>query len=107
MAKLNSNVWFGGNLYRTGTTPPPAVAARITNPKVWDGDPPAATPVTDDPPEGGGPGGGTVQEPPRRGAGSGADAWRTFLTAQGATDLPADANRDDLVALWDARKLQG
>jgi hypothetical protein len=38
---------------------------------------------------------------------AGVDAWRKFLTHQGVEDLPADASREDLVALWDARKLQG
>jgi hypothetical protein len=48
-----------------------------------------------------------VAEPPRGGPGSGADAWRTFLTGQGVEDLPDNASREDLVALWDARKIQG
>jgi hypothetical protein len=51
--------------------------------------------------------GNEVVEPPRGGPGSGVDAWRKFLTHQGVEDLPADASREDLVALWDARKLQG
>jgi hypothetical protein len=48
-----------------------------------------------------------VSEPPRGGPGSGVEAWRNFLTEQGVEDLPADATGKDLMALWDARKLQG
>jgi hypothetical protein len=109
MATLKANVWVDGQLYRAGSTPPPAAAARIRNPKVWEGDPPSA-PEGDAEQDVGGPdesAAETVQEPPRGGAGSGVDAWRAFLGEQGVEELPADANRDDLVALWDARKLQG
>jgi hypothetical protein len=45
-----------------------------------------------------------VAEPPRGGPGSGVDAWRKFLTDQGVGDLPADASREDLIALWDHRR---
>lgn len=104
MSKLNTHVFVEGTWYRPGEIPDD-IAAKITNPKVWDGDPPqlpqepAKEPNGDDP--------GPAQEPPRGGAGSGADAWRTFLTGQGVEDLPDNASREDLVALWDARKIQG
>lgn len=44
-----------------------------------------------------------VEEPPRAGRGSGEEAWRRFLTAQGI-DAPEDANRDALIELWDSRE---
>lgn len=44
-----------------------------------------------------------VQEPPRSGKGSGEAVWQEFLTAQGI-EFPADAERGELIALWDARK---
>lgn len=43
-----------------------------------------------------------VTEPPRAGKGSGEEAWRKFLTANGV-DIPEDATqRDELIELWDA-----
>lgn len=45
-----------------------------------------------------------VEEPPRSGTGSGEDAWRAFLAAQDPPiEAPADASRNDLIALWDNR----
>lgn len=49
---------------------------------------------------------GTVeaaQEPPRGGPGSGEKAWRAFLTGQGV-EVPDEASREDLIALWDKRR---
>lgn len=44
-----------------------------------------------------------VQEPPRSGKGSSEAAWQEFLTAQDI-QFPAEADRGDLIALWDAHK---
>lgn len=44
-----------------------------------------------------------VDEPPRSGRGSGEEAWRAFLDKQGV-NYPDDANRDELVELWDAQQ---
>jgi hypothetical protein len=53
---------------------------------------------TDDAAEGG------VEEPPRAGAGSGEDVWREFLKNQDPPiEAPDDANRTQLIALWDDR----
>ncbi len=101
MAKLNTHVSVDGTWYGPDDDVPAGVAKQITNPNVWaDGDAPASDAE-------GEAGRVEVQEPPRGGAGSGADAWREFLTGQGVTDLPEDASREDLVAIWDARKNEG
>lgn len=104
MATLNTHVNVDGTWYGPGEVPED-VAARITNPKVWDGErstPP--DPAVDQTEGGGAP---AVQEPPRGGAGSSVDVWRAFLTEQKVENLPDDASRDELVELWDARKTQG
>lgn len=44
-----------------------------------------------------------AQAPPRSGKGSGEAVWQAFLTSQGI-EFPADAERGDLIALWDAHK---
>lgn len=59
--------------------------------------------ATDGPAGGDGTSTPTVGEPPRSGRGSGEGAWRTFLDGQGVT-YPEGANRDELVALWDAQQ---
>lgn len=102
MANLNTYVNVDGTWYGPNDDVPAAVAKRITNPNVWGGDAPVTQNTGASTTSG-----GETQEPPRGGAGSGADVWREFLTGQGVTDLPEDANRDDLVALWDARKSEG
>ncbi|MDH6279529.1 hypothetical protein [Prescottella agglutinans] len=43
------------------------------------------------------------KEPPRSGKGSGEAVWQAFLAAQGI-EFPADAERGELIALWDAHK---
>lgn len=42
-------------------------------------------------------------EPPRAGRGSGVEAWAEYATSKGI-EVPADATRDDIVALVDASK---
>lgn len=104
MANLNTHVNVDGTWYGPGSDVPDEVAARITNPKVWEGDPPApaetqtaqnaddvnAQDVT------------AVKEPPRGGPGSSADAWRTFMVAQGY-EVPEGASAKDMQSSWDDR----
>ena len=45
--------------------------------------------------------GADTEAPPRTGKGSGVAAWREFLTAR-SIEYPADAERDDLVAIWES-----
>lgn len=45
----------------------------------------------------------TQPVPPRTGKGSGVEAWREFVQSQNLT-APADASRDDLIAVWDAEQ---
>lgn len=47
-----------------------------------------------------------TSEPPRAGRGSSEDAWREYATSLGI-DVPADAGRDDIIALVDAEKTGG
>lgn len=68
MAKLKGTVIVDGVTYRPGTSPPADVAARITNPRAWDGDPPSAAPAQSDsgpasPPSPAGPEPTTESEP--------------------------------------------
>lgn len=73
-----------------------AVAA-ITNPDVWDGDPPsrtatAAQQVT-----------GLLPMPPKAGPGSGVDAWRAYAQQEKVT-VPDGAGRDEIVAAIEAAR---
>lgn len=65
----------------------------ITNPKVWDGEPPSIeSPVL----------GGELVEPPRTGKGSGAEAWRKYASDLGWFEsIPDDTSRDDIVKAID------
>lgn len=73
---LNTNVFVNGNWYGPGQIPPAEVAELITNPKVWDGDEPAAKKSTSD----------EVKQPPRKGPGSGGPAWIEFAKFKGVTE---------------------
>lgn len=88
---LNTNVFVDGTWYRPGQVPPPDVAERIGNPKVWAGDVPAAPSAPT-----------AATEPPRGGPGSSASAWRTFLEGQNY-EVPENASAKDMQAAWDAR----
>jgi hypothetical protein len=109
MRTLNTYVHVDGVWYRPGTVPPPEVAKRITNPDVWDGEPeqsaaePVQPPAPAKVPDTTGSSGGNLPEPPRAGKGSGTDAWLAYAKDHGI-EVPADAGRDDIVALVDARK---
>ncbi|MEU7787667.1 hypothetical protein [Amycolatopsis sp. NPDC049159] len=75
---------------------PAWAAAAITNPDVWDGEPPA---VDLEPAK---PGGGELVEPPRAGKGSGAEAWREYAGKLGWFEAIApEATRDDIVKAVD------
>jgi hypothetical protein len=95
MSKLIGNVfveneWYGP-AYGNADQVPADIAAKIPNPKAWaDGELPDGPIFTD-------------VEPPRTGRGSGVAAWRAHAEGLGIT-VPDDADRDDIVALVDARK---
>lgn len=76
--------------YRAGTTPPAAVAQKITNPSAWE---PEEVAVDDD---------GAPTPPPQGGAGSGRDAWATYAEALGVQVHP-EATRDEIVELLAAK----
>lgn len=101
--KLTTHVHVNGTWYRPGDTPPDDVAARITNPDVWDGPagPASGTentvpPVKAEPTSGGttatpegsaGPSSAApVKQPPRSGPGSGGPAWIEFAASKGVTE---------------------
>lgn len=92
MAKLNTFVNVDGAWYGPDSDLSDDLAARISNPKVW-----AEAPAlqVDEPQE-------KVKEPPRGGPGSSADAWRTFMVAQGF-EVPDDATAKDMQSSWDSR----
>lgn len=103
MAKLNTYVHAtatgpdGVQLSGTfgpGDDLPDWAAAAITNPDVWDGDPPArpAEPAAADGPV----------EPPRSGKGSSVEAWRKYATDLGWFEsIPEGASRDDIAKAVD------
>jgi hypothetical protein len=72
----------------------------ITNPDVWDGDPPAHVAGGDEggstPPEDSG-------EPPRSGPGSSRDAWAKYARALGV-DVTDEMKQSDIIAAVDAHK---
>jgi hypothetical protein len=83
--------WFGPD-YGNADDVPAKVARLIPNPKAWeDGE----LPTFDAEDEGG--------EPPRAGKGSGTETWRAYAVSLGI-DVPADKNRDEIVALVDAHR---
>jgi hypothetical protein len=91
--KLTTHVHLDGTWYKPGDSPPGEVAARITNPDVWDV--PAEVDVRK-------PGDGieipetprtvkveqaeVVKQPPRSGPGSGGPAWIEFAASKGVTE---------------------
>lgn len=89
-----------GRVYPAGDVPPSEVAAHITNPAAWDGPAEAVESIPASPPET--PEGPELKEPPRKGRGSGVEAWRTYA-GQIGIELPDGASRDDILALVDAR----
>lgn len=77
---------------------PDWAAKAITNPDVWDGDPPAAAPEPAAPAAAD----GDLVEPPRSGKGSGVEAWREYAGKLGWFEsIPAEASRDDIIAAVD------
>ena len=91
MASLNTTIHVhtdqGTVVYGPGQAVAPEHEKLITSEDVW-----AQKPETVD-----------VQEPPRRGPGSGEEAWRKYATRIGVT-FPEDANKGDILALVDAHK---
>jgi hypothetical protein len=106
MAKLNTTVHVDGVAYGPGKDIPAEVAAQITNPDVWDGDPPtpvetpAETPVETPAANDGKPAEDSSGIPPKGGAGSGKDAWLVY--AEGKVEVPEGATRDEIVAALEA-----
>jgi hypothetical protein len=92
--RLNTRVYVDGSWYGPDVDVPAEVADLITNPDVWaEGgptEPKAEAPAA------------KVKEPPRGGPGSSADAWRSFMVAQGY-EVPDDASAKDMQSAWDAR----
>lgn len=75
-------------------------AAAITNPDVWDGEPPAAEPVPAAPAAS-----GDLVEPPRHGKGATTDAWRSFAGQLGwFEEIAPEASRDDIIAAVDEER---
>lgn len=78
---------------------PDWAAAAITNPDVWDGEPPARAeqkPPAAQPTE------GDADEPPRSGQGSGVDAWRAYAEGLGWFEsIPEGAKREDIIKAVD------
>jgi hypothetical protein len=107
MARLNTFVHVvatdADGVQRSGTFGPADdlpdwAVAGITNPDVWDGDPPAAAPAP------AAPAGedGDLVEPPRSGKGSGVEVWREYAGKLGWFEsIPADASRDDIMKAVD------
>jgi len=87
---LRRTVITGGVTYPAGEAETAKLAKVIPNPAAWVGD--SDLPPAEDPDE----------EPPRGGAGSGKDVWRAYAERLGL-EVPAEADRDDIVALVDAR----
>jgi hypothetical protein len=79
---------------------PDWAAAAITNPDVWDGEPPAA--AAPEPAEPAGEGDRPV-EPPRSGKGSGLEVWVEYAKALGYV-VAEGTSRDEIIAAIDAEK---
>ncbi|MBW3663568.1 MAG: hypothetical protein KY469_10755 [Actinobacteria bacterium] len=82
-------------VFKAGTTPPPEVANRITNPNAWEEGDTSAQDATDD-------AGGEApalpdDAPPRAGKGSGTEEWRAYATEKFGLELAEDASRDDII----------
>jgi len=111
MAKLNTFVHVVSTAedgsQQSGTFGPaddlPAWAAKaITNPDVWEGDPPAAEPATP-----AADASADLVEPPRTGKGSGVEAWRKYAEELGWFEsIPAEAGRDDIIAAVDEQRAE-
>lgn len=109
-------------VFGPGDSLPDWAVAAISNPDVWDGDPPARPESSasgesreqkrarllaqlaelgdDDGADGGGSGKGTDGPPPKGGPGSGAPAWREYAASK-QVEVPADASREDVIAALD------
>ncbi|WP_328339529.1 hypothetical protein [Micromonospora sp. NBC_00421] len=109
-------------VFGPGDSLPDWAVAAISNPDVWDGDPPPrlepTTPAEsreqkrarllaqlaelgDDGTQAGEPGQGDDGPPPKSGPGSGAPVWRAYA-AKRQVEVPADAGREAVIAALDA-----
>jgi hypothetical protein len=92
--EAGEDVWFGPD-----TTEIPRWAVKqITNPSAW-----AEQPDPEPEPNGGG---AAPKAPPMSGKGSGRDDWAAYAASVGVA-VPADATRDDIVALVEAQRPAG
>ena len=101
--------------FAAGDTPPAWAQALITNPKAWESGTPAPTPegesqedappAAEDQSPADGPDTdaepsedlvGELPEPPKRGAGSGRDAWVAYAQSKGVT-VTDDMSRDEVI----------
>jgi hypothetical protein len=112
VARLNTTVFVvdpdgRDRPFGPGEDLPDWAAEQISNPDVWDGEPPTRThgdqggtgqqaPATQTPAPG--------KEPPRSGKGSGRDAWAAYAVQRGV-DVNDDATRDDVIDLLAERGL--
>jgi hypothetical protein len=111
MARLNTFVHVvsqgedGGQLsgmFGPADDLPDWAAAAITNPDVWDGDPPEPA---REPAEEKEPATGELVEPPRHGKGSSAEAWREYAEKLGWFEkIEADASQRDIIAAVDEER---
>lgn len=104
MARLTGFVHVDGAVYGPDDEVPAEVAARITNPRAWEG---GVLPLTDDagPAATSAADGDTPTEPPRSGAGSGRDAWVAYAAARGL-EVADDASRDQIITAVDKANQQ-
>lgn len=92
--KLARNVQVDGTWYRPGDEVPFDVARRITNPKAWE---------TAEAEEASTPDVTAVKQPPRKGPGSGGQAWIEFAKSKG---VEGDfGSKDELIGALESRGL--
>lgn len=96
--------------FPAGSTPPAWAQAQITNPSAWASPPSAPEGPTDEAPQepvGAAPAEseedllGELPVPPKRGPGSGRDAWAAYADSKGVV-YAEDAHRDDIIAAVEA-----
>lgn len=104
MARLNTTVFVvdpdgRDRPFGPGEDLPDWAAKQISNPDVWDGEPPAHIRGQDDAkkePASQAPAASAAQEPPRSGKGSGRDAWAAYAASR-SVEVKGDASRDDII----------
>jgi hypothetical protein len=97
--------------FPVGSTPPAWARALITNPKAWETAPQEdAPPAAEDTPPADAPDAsekpeedlvGELPEPPKRGAGSGKEAWAAYAESKGVA-VTDGMSRDDIIEAVEA-----